>query len=767
MDRQILVAGELAATFIALPEEDLVQDSLYARRLSGTLKVAQALRQLEIPCAAAGKFFTDPLGFSLLKSAELHALDTRNLLPCKGRTAFSVRTADGQVEASCPADPQGTQVPAFSLSPCAVAVLDGGFVRDPLGQALYDQCVELCARTDAPLILCCLEAMPPLPEDQLGRAQILYLEAGAAAAYPSPAALLRGRTQAVLVLDHQNLLLTTRQGTQKFSNFDPSAHNEPALGAAALAWMLYSYEICGESLESQWSHPAFVQELVYNIQAAWHTPSSHLEKLRAVLHANRTGHHLLSLAQHKMDAAAPRVAQSPWRLQYHISAPSGWINDPNGLIQMDGVYHVFYQLHPFSPEWGPMYWGHVTSRDLAHWHQEPIALAPDQPYEAGCFSGSAVNDNGVLTLLYTAHNDGNDVKECQCLARSCDGGRTFEKYPANPVIPKYPKDGSPDFRDPKVWRQDGQWQMVVGTSKHKKGRVLLYSSRDLEHWDYRGVLCESDGTQGEMWECPNFCTIDGQDVLIYSPMGMKGHKNIYSVGRFDCAAGKFYPEDARELDYGTNFYAAQVFEDEQGRTLLIAWMDAWGTDFPSQADGWAGALTLPRVLRMRGKTLLQQPAPELSLLRKSHPLHLSGTVTRDSNPLQDLRGNCLELLFRFSPASARRGFQLCLLADPETGKSARLLYDGQKHAFAFPHGLFQDREKFRADYIPCREDAETVDVHIFVDRCSVEVFIDQGALCFTQRVYPTQAGQCYALTADGLELSACDAWLLGSAFSPQ
>ena len=764
MNRQILVAGELSATFTALPEEDLVHDTLYARRLSGTMKIAQAIRKLDISCAVAGKIFTDPLGRSLLEELNTWNTDLSGLVFCDGHTAFSICTSNGQTEAFCPSTHGSVPSPEVQLPSSCITVFDADSLQDSVCAALYDRAAQAARETGAPLILCCLGHVFSPTERQASQAQIIYLDSAASAPIPSPAALLRGNTQAVLAVNHEDISLTTPHGTQKFSNFETTPCNESALGAAALAWLLYEYDITSDSLPTLLEEPSFIQELVRSVRSAWHTPSTHLEKLHTALHVSQHGQQLLSIVQRQMEASAPLVARSKWRLQYHIAAPSGWINDPNGLIQMNGTYHVFYQLHPFSPEWGPMYWGHATSRDLAYWTHEPIALAPDQPYEAGCFSGSAVNDNGVLTVLYTAHNDGNRVKECQCIARSCDGGKTFQKSAANPVIAKYPTDGSPDFRDPKVWRQDGRWQMVVGTSKHKKGRALLYSSDDLEHWDYRGVMCESDGTQGHMWECPNFCIIDGQDVLIYSPMGMKGHKNVYSVGHFDCSTGKFLAEGCRELDYGTNYYAAQVFEDEAGRTILIAWMDIWGTDFPTQEDGWAGALTLPRVLRMRGTDLLQQPVPELAALRKGSLLHSDFIVQGGENPLHDITGDCLEMLFFFRRTTAGQGFELELMLDPSTGRSARIVYNGASNAFAFPHGLFCSGEKLHADFVPCRDDIDVVDVHIFIDRCSIEVFIDEGAICFTQRVYPSESGRHYKLSASGLSISSFDVWLLDNAF---
>jgi beta-fructofuranosidase len=211
---------------------------------------------------------------------------------------------------------------------------------------------------------------------------------------------------------------------------------------------------------------------------------------------------LTARADAAVAAAAPRAAQDPHRLAYHFMAPAGWMNDPNGLIHWRAAYHIFYQHNPYEPGWGAMHWGHALSRDLVRYEHRPVALAPSEPYESpggGCFSGSAVDDGGTLTLIYTSTAD----HQAQSIATSADGVH-FEKYAGNPVIPAPPPQGNgSDFRDPKVWRHDGAWWMVVGSRDGELGNVLLYRSDDLRNWDFVSVLCQSDGTQGRMWECPD------------------------------------------------------------------------------------------------------------------------------------------------------------------------------------------------------------------------------------------------------------------------
>lgn len=448
-------------------------------------------------------------------------------------------------------------------------------------------------------------------------------------------------------------------------------------------------------------------------------------------------HFTIDRANEAAFSKAAEVRNSVFALKYHIAAPSGWINDPNGLVRFDGRYHAFYQHYPYEPKWGPMHWGHASSADLVHWQHEPVALAPDMPYEKGCFSGSAVDDNGIMTLIYTAHDDDNPIKETQCIARSFDGGKTFVKSPLNPVIPSFPQECCADFRDPKVWRQDGRWQMVVGTSHEGRGCVVLFTSDDLEHWEYRGIMAESDGTLGYMWECPNFCRVDGQDILIISPMGVPGHKNIALFGNFDCASGRMTIDHWQDLDLGEHFYAAQVLYDED-RNLLFGWMNMWDKPDPAAADGWSGALTLPREMHVRNGKLIQSPASELALLRGEQAI--TGGCRKC---LEKLTGNCLELSIGMNDGDfiVSAGEEELLRISIRDGQTSLQLPDGSIFSAALT--------------LPCDQPS----LHIFVDQSSVECFVNGGEVCFSERIYPT-APLNYRVTGN----ATVDAWALNNAF---
>ncbi|MCX6018872.1 MAG: glycoside hydrolase family 32 protein [Chloroflexi bacterium] len=221
----------------------------------------------------------------------------------------------------------------------------------------------------------------------------------------------------------------------------------------------------------------------------------------------------------------------------HFTAERNWINDPNGLIQLDSVYHLFYQHNPNGPFWGDMHWGHATSRDLVHWKHQPLALFPDHNYDAaGVFSGCAVRVGDVVYFHYTGVQVNTPVSGAQgrpCLAISRDGLRTFEKHPANPLVAEPPAGvGGGDFRDHSIWREADGWHMAVGASIEQKfGAVWHYRSDDLVKWDDLGPMIVDDAParNGQMWECPDFFALGNQHVLLtqrpypWSEAGMAAH----------------------------------------------------------------------------------------------------------------------------------------------------------------------------------------------------------------------------------------------------
>ncbi|MBB6282856.1 glycoside hydrolase family 32 protein [Geobacillus subterraneus] len=486
---------------------------------------------------------------------------------------------------------------------------------------------------------------------------------------------------------------------------------------------------------------------------------------------------LIEEAEKRVKLAERSLNDRQYRLAYHIMPPVNWMNDPNGLIQFNGEYHVFYQFHPDSPAWGPMHWGHVKSKDLVHWERLPIALAPSELYDSGgCFSGCAVNDNGVLALIYTGNvwldEKQTQVKQYQCVAVSRDGIH-FQKDPANPVIAEPPFDCQGHIRDPKVWKRGDDWYMVLGTREGENGKVVLYRSHNLRQWQFVGVAAESDGTLGYMWECPDFFHLKGKDILLFSPQGIESegdqfhnlHQTGYLVGRLDYETGKFVHGEFKELDKGFDFYAAQTFLDEKGRRILFGWMDMWESAMPTQERGWAGALTIPRLLELdEEEELVMRPVPELSLLREQHIQQPPFTVVPGQRGyLSAVRGDRLEMKIEFSLHDFQgRSFGLKVRCSPDFEEETVLMYDAATSVVIFDRDRSGQGEKgIRRSRLNIRGQTTLV-FHVFIDRSSVELFVNGGKLVMTGRIYPRKASQLVDLFSEGgnVNVLSCEIWRL-------
>lgn len=308
------------------------------------------------------------------------------------------------------------------------------------------------------------------------------------------------------------------------------------------------------------------------------------------------------------------------RFEHHFEPQTGWMNDPNGLVYFRGQYHAFFQHFPYAPKWGPMHWGHAVSRDLIHWEELPIALRPDQEYEnnGGCFSGSAIVKDDKLYLFYTSV--GMRLGQTQSMAVSEDGIH-FTKYAGNPILRACPIDsgapcGNRDFRDPKVTEINGHYYMVCGSGQDGIGKVLLFRSDDLIHWEFVSILIE--GCQyGTVIECPDFFFLDGQYVLMFSHMGRTEYATHFMVGSFDGV--HFTPQQHVQIEAGPDFYAPQTLAAPDARRILIGWMYHWQKPLPAGA-AHAGALSLARTLQIENGHLLTRPVAEAeSLLRTASP----------------------------------------------------------------------------------------------------------------------------------------------------
>ncbi|CAN7366309.1 glycoside hydrolase family 32 protein [Paenibacillus sp. LjRoot153] len=437
-----------------------------------------------------------------------------------------------------------------------------------------------------------------------------------------------------------------------------------------------------------------------------------------------------------------------YRLQFHLMSEYGWMNDPNGFIQYKENFHLFYQHYPYKPYWGPMHWGHAISNDLIKWSYLPVALAPDQEYDKdGCFSGSAVEKDGKLVLMYTGHmmtgpNKDIDYVQTQSIAQSEDGVN-FEKIAQNPVIPAslIPTGASQkDFRDPKVFERDGKYYVVLGSNDGSgNGVILLYRSEDLQHWTFVNDIARSDGSMGDNWECPDLFQLSDRDVLVMSPQRMPSqgydyhnlHSTVSMLGRLDTENGIFDYNNYEPMDYGFDFYAPQTCVDNKGRRIVVAWMDTWETEIPTQqGHNWAGAMTLPREMRIVNDKIIYVPVEEIKAYRSKLYELLDFELNGKRN--LDCYGDSYELEVVFDAAEAEEfGLMLRAYEEEHTLISYRLqdslLRFNRERSGIGPKGERITKVDLRDNQLMLR---------IFVDRSSVEVFIQDGEKVMTGRIYP-------------------------------
>jgi fructan beta-fructosidase len=447
------------------------------------------------------------------------------------------------------------------------------------------------------------------------------------------------------------------------------------------------------------------------------------------------------------------------RPRYHLTPPSGWLNDPNGLVHVDGEWHLFYQHHPGSTVWGPMHWGHAVSRDLVVWEHLPIALEPD---ELGTvFSGSVVVDRDgtagygrdVLLAFYTHHRE---VNRGQGLAYSRDAGRTWAKHPANPLLLR--PDTGPDFRDPKVFRYtapdgDAWWVMVLSGG----GVVRLYRSRDLLRWTPASSFGAGQPATVGVFETPDLfeLPVDGGPDrrwvltvghLTGGPQGGSGTR--YLLGSFD---GKRFVADgpATELrwaDHGADFYAAQSWTDApDGRRVWLGWMNNWAYANVVPATTWRGMMSTPRELRLVRETagrvaLAQLPVRELDshvrpTVALDHP-----TLDAADAALAEVDATSLDLALDVALDPSSRGcLELSLRGDHrESGTTLR--YDGRREVLEVDRrGVGPAADAGVLDVqraaLPFPADGR-LRLRVLLDQCSIEVFADDGRLTVSDLIFP-------------------------------
>jgi fructan beta-fructosidase len=483
-----------------------------------------------------------------------------------------------------------------------------------------------------------------------------------------------------------------------------------------------------------------------------------------------------------------------YRPAFHFSPRVNWTNDPCGLVYAFGNYQLFFQHNPFANVWGHMSWGHAASVDLVHWKQMPVAIAADK--QAAIFTGSSVFDtgntsglcrlpSGCIVSIYTGETPKTGTtpeRQTQNLAFSEDG-LTWTKYTGDPVLDL----GRSDTRDPKVfwYEPNKRWIMCMVQADDKK--VRLFSSPDLKAWTHLSDF-GPQGATGGVWECPDLYSLPVEHQTGKTQWVLKvglnpghiagGSGGQYFIGQFNGTT--FTPIDLNGpvhwVDYGHDCYCALTFNHEPSPDTrhMIGWMNNWqyAGDLPTAP--WQGSMTLPRTLSLAevggSLRLLQRPVEQLRSLR--------GEVFRfDGANVADLDRHLSEWRHRTQTFEMETSIRL--------GEAKEITWkllrgDGEESILGFDvikNELFFDRSRsattsFNKTF-PSRTSApltlygEPLKLHVFVDRSSVEVFAQDGAIAMTNLVFPKATSTGLSLTTSGGRVDNIQAtvWSLRSAWN--
>lgn len=435
----------------------------------------------------------------------------------------------------------------------------------------------------------------------------------------------------------------------------------------------------------------------------------------------------------------------PHRPQYHFSPDSMWMNDPNGMVYHQGVYHLFYQYYPDSNVWGPMHWGHAVSKDMIRWEHKPIALYPDKL--GYIFSGSAVVDaentsglgtreNPPLVAIYSYHDAekekaGDIDYQTQGIAFSLDNGDSWTKYNGNPVLPN---PGIKDFRDPKVswYPESEQWVMALAVKDH----ISFYSSPNLIDWNLESEFGKDRGAHGGVWECPDLLrmkvegTNDEKWVLLVSinPGGPNGGSATqYFVGDFDGKTFTTRQTNNKWIDYGPDNYAGVTWFNTGTDIYFLGWMSNWDYAQIVPTTRWRSAMTVPRQLSLAQVNddylVRSTPVDQLAGIEKS----VGGTELSKEIDLgkSGIENSMFKLSFNHAGS---RSFEVVLSNEA----NERLIYgfDQDKGMYYIDRsgsGKVDFKKEFSNIAIaPAQISGSNSTTVLYVDKSSVEVFAEDG-----------------------------------------
>jgi beta-fructofuranosidase len=451
-----------------------------------------------------------------------------------------------------------------------------------------------------------------------------------------------------------------------------------------------------------------------------------------------------------------RAAADPNRPTYHLLPPAGWINDTNGAIWHDGWYHIFYlhspgQDKPFAadPKWRTKVWGHARSRDLVRWQNLPTALTPPDP-TFRCMSGSTYVRSDRQPLIFYSYSPIVPGPVCQCLALGDHELLNWTHYEGGSILDLADHDGpdfEPDWRDPYIFACQDRHFLILGAILDGEAVIPIYEAKDrtLTEWRYRGIFLKLPRSDIRFFECPKFFRVGSEWILVISPFGPVQ----YFSSRFDLDRLVFEPHHSGIVDHGDCFYAAEDLSDPSGSQVLFGWIPGWNSEYHIGV-GWNGMVSLPRILSLSDKgELLQQPLPALATLRAEQTSLVDLTLDNQVHRLHEIEGDALEIKICFEATQATRyGIQVRLAEHKDEAVEIRIEEETL---------IVCDRT---VSIGPDSRDQLTL--HLFLDRCVLEIFVNDGRFCLTHlfSARPEDLGLALFASGGSVRIRSLDIWKL-------
>lgn len=442
-----------------------------------------------------------------------------------------------------------------------------------------------------------------------------------------------------------------------------------------------------------------------------------------------------------------KAAGSRYRGKYHIQPVTGLLNDPNGFVRYKGLWHLFYQWYPWGAVHGLKHWYHMVSEDLAEWRQSGVFLIPEKEYvydNDGAFSGTAVPYDGGLGIFYTGNNRDDEGKAhpYTCFATMGENGRAVKAE--KPLFGPHPS-YTHDQRDPKIVVRDGRNYLILGARRRsdKTGHIIIYSSDKItEGWSFQGELSVPGFEDfGGMWECPSIEHLDGKDLLMFCPQmielsgrGPSRNHCGYIIGKMDWDSLTFTPESGFNLfDHGFDFYAPQCAGMDggslrNGALPFIGWMGLPAADYPTDREDWSGSLSLMREISIRDGKLIQKPLEGLKVLREE----------KEPEDLSLDRLNPIEPTAEYEIELSGGEFSISFFTDKDGLGGITLSFDPKEQKITLDRSGMKQKYNLHEGFIrKAKTKAAPKSMRVFIDSSTLEIFINEGEMVFSSRVFPT------------------------------